>query len=113
MYGMIGKMITAAGKRAEVVSLLLQAVNTMPGCLSYIVAHDTADENGIWITEVRDSKDSHDAFAVFAGGQESDRSSPPDDRRLQPPGDHHSAWRLWRTNREKSRLVVPALKQPA
>ena len=61
MFGMIGKMITAAGKRAEVISLLLQAVSAMPGCLSYVVAQDTADENGIWITEVWDSKDNHDA----------------------------------------------------
>ena len=61
MFGMIGKMITAAGKRAEVISLLLQAVSAMPGCLSYVLAQDTADENGIWITEVWDSKDSHDA----------------------------------------------------
>jgi quinol monooxygenase YgiN len=61
MYGMIGKMTTSAGKRAEVLSLLLQAVKEMPGCLSYVVAQDPADENGIWITEVWDSKDSHDA----------------------------------------------------
>lgn len=61
MYGMIGKMATAPGKRAEVISLLLQAVKAMPGCLSYIVAQDPSDENGIWITEVWDSKDSHDA----------------------------------------------------
>jgi quinol monooxygenase YgiN len=61
MYGMIGKMIAAPGQRAEVISLLLQAVIAMPGCLSYVVAQDPADENGIWITEVWDSKDSHDA----------------------------------------------------
>src|SRR6185369_12404396 len=61
MFGMIGKMITAAGKRSEVISLLLQAVGAMPGCISYVVAQDTADENGIWITEVWDSRESHDA----------------------------------------------------
>jgi quinol monooxygenase YgiN len=61
MYGMIGKMTAATGKRAEVISLLLPAVAAMPGCLSYVVAQDPADENGIWITEVWDSKDSHDA----------------------------------------------------
>ncbi|MCX6626245.1 MAG: putative quinol monooxygenase [Candidatus Solibacter sp.] len=61
LYGTIGKMTAATGKRTEVISLLLQAVNAMPGCLSYVVAQDPADENGIWITEVWDSKDSHDA----------------------------------------------------
>ena len=61
MFGMIGKMSAATGKRAEVIALLLQAVNAMPGCLSYVVAQDTSDENGIWIAEVWDSKESHDA----------------------------------------------------
>ena len=61
MYGTIGKMTVAAGKRAEVIALLLQAVKGMPGCLSYVVAEDRSDENGIWITEVWDSKESHDA----------------------------------------------------
>jgi quinol monooxygenase YgiN len=61
MYGMIGKMTAAAGKREEVISLLLRAVKAMPRCLSYVVAQDATDENGIWITEVWDSKESHDA----------------------------------------------------
>lgn len=61
MFGMIGKMTASPGKRAEVIALLLQAVNAMPGCLSYVVAQDPSDENGIWITEVWDSKESHDA----------------------------------------------------
>ena len=33
----------------------------MPGCLSYVVATDPADPNGIWITEAWDSQASHDA----------------------------------------------------
>ncbi len=61
MYGLIGKMTTAAGKRDELVAILLEGVAGMPGCLSYIVAHDPADANAIWITEAWESKASHDA----------------------------------------------------
>ncbi len=61
MYGLIGKMIAAPGKRDELISILLDGVATMPGCLSYIVAKDTGDANAIWITEAWDSKASHDA----------------------------------------------------
>ncbi len=61
MYGLIGKMTAAAGKRDELISILLEGTAGMPGCRSYIVARDAADENGIWITEVWDSKASHDA----------------------------------------------------
>ena len=61
MYGLIGKMIAAPGKRDELISILLEGAATMPGCLSYIVAKDTGDANAIWITEAWDSKASHGA----------------------------------------------------
>ncbi len=61
MYGLIGKMTAAPDKRDELVSILLAGVATMPGCLSYIIAKDTSDQNAIWITEAWDSKASHDA----------------------------------------------------
>lgn len=61
MYGLIGSMTAVEGKRDELIKILLEGVNDMPGCLSYIVAKDPNDANGIWITEVWDSKDSHAA----------------------------------------------------
>ena len=61
MYGLIGKMIAAPGKRDELIAILLESVARMPGCLSYIIAKDTGDANAIWITEAWDSKASHDA----------------------------------------------------
>ena len=61
MHGLIGKMIAAPGQREALIAVLLEGINGMPGCLSYIVARDVKDENAIWITEVWDSKDSHSA----------------------------------------------------
>ena len=61
MYGLIGKMTAAEGKRDELISILLESAANMPGCLSYVVAKDTSDANAIWVTEVWDSKSSHDA----------------------------------------------------
>ena len=61
MYGLIGSMTAVEGKRDELIKILLDGVNDMPGCLSYIVAKDPNDANGIWITEVWDSKESHAA----------------------------------------------------
>jgi len=61
MYGLIAKMVAAAGKREELISVLLQGTAAMPGCLSYVIARDSADEDGIWVTEVWDNKASHDA----------------------------------------------------
>jgi quinol monooxygenase YgiN len=61
MYGLIGKMTAVAGRRDELVAILLAGAGEMPGCLSYVVATDPADANAIWITEAWDSKASHDA----------------------------------------------------
>lgn len=59
MYGLIGSMTASAGNRDALVDILLESTQDMPGCLSYIVATDRADENRIWITEVWDSQQSH------------------------------------------------------
>ena len=61
MYGMIGKMIAAGGKREELMDILIEGSQDMPGCLSYVVAADQQDDTGIWITEVWESQDHHQA----------------------------------------------------
>ncbi|MGN7833113.1 putative quinol monooxygenase [Pseudoxanthomonas sp. 22568] len=61
MYGLIGKMKAVDGQREALIALMLEEVGAMPGCLSYIVARDPADAEGIWITEVWDSAASHKA----------------------------------------------------
>ena len=61
MFGLIGKMTAAEGKRDELIKILLEGTNEMPGCLSYVVAKDAADKNAIWITEVWKDEASHKA----------------------------------------------------
>jgi quinol monooxygenase YgiN len=61
MYGLIGKMTTVPGQRDALIQVLLEGLGSMPGCLSYIVAKDLTDENALWITEVWDSRASHEA----------------------------------------------------
>ena len=61
MYGLIGKMTAVAGQRDALASAMLEGTAAMPGCLSYIIAHDPADPDALWITEVWDRKESHAA----------------------------------------------------
>jgi len=61
MFGIIGKMTTKPGQRDAFISILLEGVGSMPGCLSYVVAKDPNDPDGMWITEVWDSEASHTA----------------------------------------------------
>jgi len=59
MYGLIGKIKATSGQRDELISILLEGAGMMPGCLSYVVAKDTADADAIWITEVWVDQASH------------------------------------------------------
>ena len=59
MYGLIGKMTSQPGQRDALLGLLLQGTHDMPGCLSYIIAMDTRDEDAVWITEVWEDEASH------------------------------------------------------
>jgi quinol monooxygenase YgiN len=77
MYGLIGKMIASEGKRDELIGLLLDGTSKMPGCLSYIIARDPGDVNAIWITEVWDSQESHEASLKLAAVQEAIQKARP------------------------------------
>lgn len=61
MFGLIGKMTAVPGERDALAAILLEGTGDMPGCLSYIVAADPEDADALWITEVWDSRESHEA----------------------------------------------------
>ena len=69
MFGLIGKMSAIAGQRAALATILLEGTAAMPGCLSYIIATDPEDADGLWITEVWDSRESHQASLSLPGVQ--------------------------------------------
>ncbi len=55
MYGLIGKMKAKPGMREALIAILLDGVDRMPGCLSYVVGRDPSDLDAVWVTEVWDS----------------------------------------------------------
>lgn len=61
MYGLIGRMVAAPGQRDALAAVLMASTRDMPGCRSYVVAHDSSDADSLWVTEVWDSRDSHTA----------------------------------------------------
>lgn len=61
MYGLIGQMLAAPGKRDELLAILGEGTNDMPGCLSYVIAKDPTNADALWITEVWTDKDAHAA----------------------------------------------------
>ena len=61
MYGLIGKMKCAPGQRDTLISILLEGLAAMPGCLSYVVAKDPTDADALWITEAWESQEMHKA----------------------------------------------------
>lgn len=61
MYGLIGKMTAVSGQRDALAAILLEGTQAMPGCLSYIIATDPSDPDGLWITEVWETAEQHTA----------------------------------------------------
>jgi quinol monooxygenase YgiN len=61
MYGLIGKITAIAGQRAALARILIDGSADMPGCLSYVVAADSAEPDALWVTEVWESQASHQA----------------------------------------------------
>jgi quinol monooxygenase YgiN len=61
MWGLIVRVKVVAGRRDQFVGLLQQSAVGMPGCLSYVVAHDASDEDVVWVTEVWRDATSHEA----------------------------------------------------
>jgi len=61
MYGLIGNMTAKPGQRDALIEVLMNGVESMPGCLSYVVAKDPAKPDTLWITEVWRDEASHDA----------------------------------------------------
>ena len=49
------------GHRDELAAILSQASEGLPGCRSYVVALDTSRDDMIWVTEVWESKELHEA----------------------------------------------------
>jgi quinol monooxygenase YgiN len=61
MFGLISKIKTTPGRRDALIAILTESTSAMPGCVSYVVAKDTADTDGIWITEIWESRNQHQA----------------------------------------------------
>lgn len=70
MYGLIGRMIAHPGQRDALAAILLDGTHGMPGCLSYVVARDTAHDDALWITEVWESREHHEGSLSLPGVRE-------------------------------------------
>lgn len=62
-YGYQGTLKAKAGKGKELANILVTAsttISAMPGCYLYLIAQDSVEPDLIRITEVWDTKESHD-----------------------------------------------------
>jgi quinol monooxygenase YgiN len=70
MFGLIGKILAAPGQRDALVAVLIEGVSGMPGCHSYVVAHDASDPDAIWVTEAWESQEAHRAALTLPSVRE-------------------------------------------
>jgi quinol monooxygenase YgiN len=77
VYAIIGQMLSAPGKREELIGYLSEGSRSMPGNLAYQIWRDKADENSVWITEVWKDEASHKASLALPQVQEAIRKARP------------------------------------
>ena len=63
MFMLHGRLAAHEGQRDALLSILMeqQEAPAMPGCRLYLVATDPDDDLGVWVTEVWDSDEAHQA----------------------------------------------------
>lgn len=61
MYGRVGKLKAVPGQREALIAALVAGSTAMPGNITYIVARDADDGDGIWIWEQWENADAHRA----------------------------------------------------
>lgn len=61
VFGLIGSLNTTEEGRDVVVAALLEGCRNMPGNVEYLVAEDAENPLAIWVTEVWESEDHHQA----------------------------------------------------
>lgn len=62
MYGLFGRFVAVDGKRDNLISILLEASKLLKenaDCIHYVVG-SSEDKNDVWVSEVWNSKESHD-----------------------------------------------------
>ena len=62
MDAMIGRIEATPGNRDELADRLVNDVDEMPGCLTYMVAIDPPDDDGVWVAEAWVSHEAHTAW---------------------------------------------------
>ncbi|MCR6492562.1 putative quinol monooxygenase [Cellulomonas sp. P24] len=61
MFMLHVRISAKVGKRDELLTIMAEDSELLPGCRLYVVAVDVADADGVWVTEIWDSEEAHDA----------------------------------------------------
>lgn len=67
MHGLINRFVAHPGQRDALVAAMTSDVGGLPGCRSFVVAHDPRDPDAVWITEVWETKAAWEASLEIAG----------------------------------------------
>jgi len=70
LFGLFGKLTAHEGKRDALVEKMMKAaelMNSVPGCLLYVVATSDTEPNAVFIHELWKDEDSHGASLSMAG----------------------------------------------
>ncbi len=60
-FGVIAHITAKPGQRDAMLDILKGAAGTMKGNISFVLAKDGKNPDGIWVTEIWESQEAHDA----------------------------------------------------
>ena len=72
-YGLFGKIVATPGQGDTLAAFLLEAaagLEDVAGCHLYVVNRDVTDPDAVWVMEVWDDADAHQASLQLAAVQE-------------------------------------------
>jgi len=61
MFMLHGRLGAKPGRRDDLLKIMTEAAEPMPGCRLYVVAVDESDADGVWATEIWESEEAHAA----------------------------------------------------
>jgi len=70
MFGVISKIKSTADQRQALIAILIEGSMAMPGCLSYVVAKDAAEADALWVTEIWENRERHQASLALPSVQQ-------------------------------------------
>lgn len=76
-YGLFGSISVSEGNGSVFSDILMEGTKNMPGCLRYDIGTDLGDPDKVWVYELWETKEMHEASLALPSVQEAIKKGMP------------------------------------